>query len=104
MTKKNDRFLTIGPPKTPPYWLRLNFGLTPELGLKKPVALSEVLRLNSHTVPWKSLVPLRKVALMTAPPARPNSALKLLVWTLNSSTASGETWTTWFEKPWLLVP
>ena len=41
---------------------------------------------------------------MTAPPARPNSALKLLVWTLNSSTASGETCTTWFEKPWLLVP
>ena len=68
------------------------------------VALREVLRLNSHTVPWNALVPLRNVALMTAPPARPYSALKLLVWTLNSSTASGESCTTWFEKPWLLVP
>ncbi len=84
--------------------MRLNSGLTPDDGLKKPVAFSEVLRLNSHAVPWKSFVPLRNVALMTAPPARPYSALKLLVWTLNSSTASGETWTTWFEKPWLLVP
>jgi hypothetical protein len=50
------------------------------------------------------LVPLRKLALITAPPARPNSAEKLLVCTLNSSTASGVTCTTWFENPWLLVP
>ena len=49
-------------------------------------------------------MPLRIEALTTAPPVRPNSALKLLVCTLNSSTASGETWTTWFENPWLLVP
>src|SRR6185436_14223582 len=79
-------------------------GLTPDDGLKKPVAFSLVLRLNSHAAPRNWLVPLRKVALITAPPARPNSALKLLVWTLNSSTASGDTCTTWFEKPWLLVP
>ena len=104
MTKKNERSRTIGPPKTPPNWLRLSIGFSPEDGLKKPVAFSAVLRLNSHAVPWNWLVPLRKLALMTAPPARPNSALKLLVWTLNSSTASGETCTTWFEKPWLLVP
>ncbi len=94
----------IGPPKTNPNWLRLSFGLTPELGLKNPTAFSPSLRLNSHTLPRNWLEPLFIEALTTAPPVRPNSALKLLVWTLNSSTASGETWTTWFEKPWLLVP
>ena len=104
MAKKNARSRRIGPPNTPPNWLRLSVGLTPDDGLKKPVALSAVLRLNSQAVPRNWLVPLRNVALITAPPARPNSALKLLVWTLNSSTASGETCTTWFEKPWLLVP
>ena len=72
--------------------------------MKKPTAFSASLRLNSQTVPRNWLVPLRIDALTTAPPVRPNSALKLLVWTLNSSTASGETCTTWFEKPWLLVP
>ena len=41
---------------------------------------------------------------MVAPPARPYSALILLVTTLNSATASGGGCMTWFEKPWLLVP
>ena len=36
-----------------------------------------------------SLVPLRTLALIIAPPARPYSAEKLLVMTRNSSTASG---------------
>ena len=87
-----------------PNWLRSSVGFTPEEGLKKPVAFSAVLRWNSQPVPLNWLVPLRREALITAPPLRPNSALKLSVCTLNSCTASGETCTTWFEKPWLLVP
>ena len=102
--KKNVWLRTIGPPKTNPYWLRSNLGFTPVVGLKKPTAFSFVLRLNSQAVPRNALVPLRIDALITAPPVRPYSALKLLVWTLNCSTASGETCTSWFEKPWLLVP
>src|SRR3954451_15244797 len=94
----------MGPPKTKPYWLRLSFGLTPLDGLKNPVALSASLRLNSQALPRNWLVPLRIDAFTTAPPVRPNSALKLLVWTLNSSTASGDICTIWLEKPWLLVP
>jgi hypothetical protein len=39
-----------------------------------------------------------------APPARPYSALMLLVTTLNCATASGGGCITWLEKPWLLVP
>src|SRR4029077_18753780 len=69
-----------------------------------PSAFRLVLRLNSQPVARKALVPLRIDALMTAPPVRPYSALKLLVCTLNCSTASGETCTSWFEKPWVLVP
>ena len=84
--------------------MRFSFGFTPLDGLKKPVAFSASLRLNSQALPRNWLVPLRIEALTTAPPVRPYSALKLLVWTLNSSTASGESCTTWFEKPWLLVP
>src|SRR5215203_4600816 len=102
--KKKVWLWTTGPPNTNPYWLRSNSGLTPLDGLKKPTAFSAVFRLNSHAVPEKLLVPLRSDALITAPPVRPYSALKLLVCTLNCSTASGETCTTWFEKPWLLVP
>ncbi len=69
------------------------------MGLKKPTAFSESFLLNSHSVPRNWFVPLRIEAFTTAPPVRPNSALKLFVCTLNSSTASGETCTTWLEKP-----
>ena len=68
------------------------------------VALSAVLRKNSHASPVSRFVPLRYATLTVAPAARPYSALWLLVTTLNSATASGEGCITWFEKPWLLVP
>ena len=53
-----------------------------------PGESSALLRKNSKTLPWNSFVPDLIVALMMAPAERPNSALKLFVLTLNSSTAS----------------
>jgi hypothetical protein len=44
--KKNARSFTIGPPNAPPNWLRFRVGFTPNVGLKKPVALNFVLRLT----------------------------------------------------------
>ena len=48
--KKNALFLTIGPPSTPPYWLRRSGGFWPSAGLKKVVAFSAVSRKNSQRV------------------------------------------------------
>jgi hypothetical protein len=42
--------LTIGPPNTPPNWLRSIAGL-PFAGLKNPVAFSASLRRNSQPLP-----------------------------------------------------
>ena len=55
------------------------------------------------SMPVTGRVPERMTTLTTAPPTRPYSALKLLVMTLNSATASGEGCATWLENPWLLV-
>src|SRR5687767_1774746 len=94
----------IGPPSTKPNWLRDIGGFSLATGLKKPVAFSDVSRKNSHAAPCSLLVPLWYATLTVAPPARPYSALMLLVTTLNSATASGGGCITWLEKPWLLVP
>ena len=67
------------PPNAAPNWFCTSTGLTPVAGRKKPTAFSLVLRRNSQAEPWKSLVPLRTLALITAPPARPYSAEKLFV-------------------------
>jgi hypothetical protein len=40
------------------------------------------------TEPWISFVPERRVRFTAAPPNTPNSAVGLLVWTLNSWMAS----------------
>src|SRR5579871_5546890 len=50
-----------------------------------------------------ALVPLFKATLTVTPALRPYSALILLVWTLNSTMASGAGCATWLEKPWLLI-
>jgi hypothetical protein len=63
----------------------------------KPAAFKSVLRRNSYSVPCTWLPPERSAAFTTPPPTRPYSALKLLVITRNSSTASGEGCTNWLE-------
>jgi hypothetical protein len=57
--KKNALFLTIGPPSTPPYWLRRSGGFWPSGGVKNVVAFSLVSRKNSHASPWNWFAPLR---------------------------------------------
>ncbi len=84
----------MGPPMVAPNWFWMSVGFWLLTGLKKPVALRAVLRRYSYTEPWNWFVPERMEALMTAPPARPNSAEKLLVSRRNSCTASGESCTT----------
>ncbi len=68
--------------------------LRPRAFSKNSAALSPSLRLNSQALPWKSLAPDFKVALRTAPPARPYSAPKELVRTLISAMASTGGFTT----------
>src|SRR5581483_2481294 len=52
-------------------------------------------RLYSYADPWKLFVPPRVIRFTTPPSARPYSAVKLLVWTLYSCTASiGTCWPT----------
>src|SRR6266851_2958948 len=53
-TKKNARFLMIGPPTASPNWLRLRSSV---LGAKKLRASKTLLRTNSQATPWKALVP-----------------------------------------------
>src|ERR1700751_3053852 len=92
-----------GPPIVTPNWLRCSVGFLKTAGLNvNPVAFRSVLRRNSYKVPCSALVPERVAALMTAPLTRPYCALKLLVITRNSASASGEGCTTWLEYPWLL--
>jgi hypothetical protein len=61
---------------------------TPARLAKKLLALRPSLRWNSQALPWNSFEPDLSVALSTAPPARPYSALKELVRILNSAMAS----------------
>ena len=58
------------------------------MGAKKLLLFIESSRRYSNTEPWSSLVPERIVRFTAAPPNTPNSAVGLLVWTLNSWMAS----------------
>src|SRR5260370_35368003 len=82
--------MTTGAPSDPPNWLNLNGGRAlPARFANQSLALSLSLRRNSYSVACGSLVPDLVMTLKIPPDARPYSALKLLVSTLNSSTASG---------------
>src|SRR5262249_17380290 len=85
--KKKVRLRIAGPPNVKPNWFCLRSGLSAE---KKFRAFSALFRRYSQADPWKSLAPERVTATNTAPLYRPYSALKLLVWTRNSCSASGE--------------
>ena len=68
-----------------------NGGLSlPARLLKKSLVSSALLRRNSNTVPWYSLVPERVETLTTPPEKRPHSAERLLLSTLNSWVESTE--------------
>ena len=79
----------MGPPIAPPNWFCLNGCRETRPAFEKKLLASNFsLRKNSKRLPWNAFVPDLIVALMIAPAERPNSALKLFVFTLNSSTAS----------------
>ena len=78
----------MGPPSTPPNWLRRYVGFTGLLDAKTLRALSASLRRNSKPVPCTLLVPDFVVRLTTPPLKRPNSAGGLFVSILNSWMAS----------------
>src|SRR5579872_3483772 len=69
--------MTTGPPAVKPNWFCRSSPLgTPPAFSKKSAASSLSLRKNSQAAPWKLLVPDLIVALRTAAPERPNSALQ----------------------------
>ena len=67
-----------------PNWLRLKGGGLLEVKVKKLRASSALLRKNSNSSPWNSLVPERVATLTTAPELWPYSALKVELSILNS--------------------
>ena len=85
LRKKKILFLITGPPIAAPNWF---YRSSPFLGRRRarnsPAASNLSFRKNSHPAPWKALVPDLIVALRTAAPDRPYSALKFVVCTLNS--------------------
>src|SRR5271169_6061754 len=87
--KKNVLSFLIGPPNVPPnwFWWKSGFGATVNVN---GLALRSVLRKNSYTLPWNSLVPDLVTTLTTAPELRPYSASNELVITRNSSMLSGD--------------
>ena len=79
----------IGPPTTPPNWLRRNFGLTGLVDAKKLRAFSDLVPEELEgACRATSLVPDFVVRLTTPPLKRPNSAGGLLLSILNSWIAS----------------
>src|ERR1700722_2646665 len=70
-TKKKVLFLKMGPPTDPPNWFRLNFSA---VGAKKVLASRDLLRRNSKSEPWKSLLPDLVVTRTVGPARKPNSA------------------------------
>src|SRR4051794_35414211 len=87
--KNQRRSFLIGPPNVPPYWLRSYTGrAVPCCFRKKLFALSESLRRNSYTFPWKAFVPLFVTAATTPPVFRPLVASYKLVCTMNSCSVS----------------
>ena len=78
----------IGPPSEKPYWSRRWSGLSPVL---KKSRASKLDRCPYHQpLPWKLFDPCLRTMFMIVPPLLPNSAEKLLFWTLNSCTISTE--------------
>src|SRR5215475_430963 len=89
LLKKNSLFFKTGPPTEYPNWLRVYFPFGIPLALlSKSFEVSAETRLNSYRVPCRLLVPDLVTTLTTPPEALPYSAVKLLVVTLNSCTAS----------------
>src|SRR5215218_4651487 len=79
----------IGPPRAPPYVLRINLARgRPDLLLKKSFAVVLVFRLAKNSAPCHSLLPLLLTNEICAPEERPADALALTVVTRNSSIAS----------------
>src|SRR5215471_8973311 len=85
--KKNSLFFLTGPPTVPPYSFQRGRGRPLKL-LDHSLALKKSLRRYSNRLPWNWLVPDLRLTLMTPPRNWPNSALGLLVITLNSAMAS----------------
>ena len=85
--KMNSLSLRMGPPAVAPNWFWINCGFTD--GAKKFRAFSLWLRRNSQAVACRSLVPERVTTLKIDPALRPYSAVKLLLSTLTSRSASG---------------
>src|SRR5207247_181969 len=75
-----------GPPSVAPNWLNLSGGGS--VVAKKFFDWNRSLRRNSQPDPCHSFVPDLVTTLTTDPELRPNSAEKLLLWILNSWTAS----------------
>ena len=83
MKKKNALFRTMGPPMRPPNWLMREAGRLfgwPRRNwlafVTGSLAFRDSSRRYSKRPPWNSFVPDLVTTLMTAPPARPNSAEK----------------------------
>src|SRR5260370_20288403 len=85
--KINSLSLRMGPPAAAPNWFWINWGCFE--GAKKLRAFRSWFRRNSQRAPWIRLVPERATTFITEPAVRPYSALKLLVSTLTSCSASG---------------
>src|SRR5579862_5903644 len=66
LPKKNSLSFLIGPPRSTPNWFRRNGG-GPESGSTISRASRALFRKNSYAPPWRSFVPAREVALITAP-------------------------------------
>src|SRR6476620_3852727 len=78
-----------GAPPLAPNWLNRNGGRTsPERFANQSLAFSLSFRRKSYSEKCRSLVPDFVITLKTPPAARPYSALKALVSTLNSCTES----------------
>src|SRR5258708_34046577 len=91
--KKNARSLLIGPPSVPPNWLICDLGrLTPRAVRMGVFEFNDSSRKYSNALPCHWFVPDLVTTLITAPPARPNSAEKPFWFTWNSCTDSSENW------------
>src|SRR5258708_297638 len=89
LLKKNSLSFLIGPPTANPKLLRVNTPFfVPVASFCSVLAERYETRLNSYADPWNALVPDLVTTLTTPPLARPYSAPKLFVSTVNSCTES----------------
>src|SRR5215469_8168257 len=87
--KKKSLLRLMGPPSVAPYsFQRWRAVGSPLKLLDHSLALKKSLRRYSKRLPWNWLVPDFRLTLITPPRKWPNSALGLLVITLNSWMAS----------------